>query len=83
MIKLSTKRNNWTDNPCYYVSVKNDSQTGILAGPFKTHQDAIDMVEQCRAYADKLDSMAHFYAFGTCKLDNGYREGLFNGNLKL
>jgi hypothetical protein len=41
---------------------------GLLAGPYVTHQEAIDKVDVVRKIAKDVNVWAHFYAFGTCKL---------------
>ncbi len=82
------KRGNWTDKPCYYVSVAdviaNDGtarRVGLLAGPFKTHQQALDRVQEAREIGEAADPWAHFYAFGTCKMKNGHTEGKLNSSI--
>ena len=72
------KSNNWIDGPCYYVSAIDAGRVAIIAGPFKTHQEAKDQVNAARRTADAIDPRAHFYAFGTCKMQNGHTEGKLN-----
>ena len=73
------KRGNWTDNPCYYVSVIDGNKSNVLAGPFKTHGEAKTMVDKARNAAQEYgDPKAWFYAYGTCKTPNGYRDGILN-----
>lgn len=66
----------------YYVSVIDPytGRFGLLLGPFKNdHAAALAMVEKVRAKAEELDWRAHFYAFGTCRLPEGYdRPGRMN-----
>lgn len=88
-------RNNWTDDPCFYVSVKDGEKYAFLLGPF---QDEVS----CRQYAystaeDGGDAAKHnqlmklcecdprspWYAYGMAKAPNGYREGLFNQQIGL
>ena len=52
----------------YYVSVKDGQRSGLLAGPFDTHQQALDMVEAAKQEAYKNDFFSCFYTFGTAKL---------------
>jgi len=78
------KRGNWTDNPCYYVSVRDGQKFAYLAGPFRKHQEALDMVDAATKAAQNYgDPKAWFYAYGTCKAPNGHREGLLNKALNL
>lgn len=55
---------------------------GLLAGPYETHQEALDKVDVVRKIAEKVNVWAHFYAFGTCKLkqpiNSGYPPGRLN-----
>ena len=53
----------------YYTSVIDGSQTGLLTGPYATHQEALDMVDTARDKAVELDHRAWFYAYGTCSID--------------
>lgn len=52
----------------YYVSMLRGSRYALMAGPFATHQDALDMVDPVRREADRLDPRCAFDAFGTCSL---------------
>ncbi len=72
------KRGNWTDDPCFYVSVVDGPKFALLAGPFQTHQEALDMVDKARTEGEKHDPWACFYSFGTVKMKNGYTEGSLN-----
>ena len=53
----------------YYVSVIDGTRYALLAGPFTTHQEALNMVERTKDLAQTLDSRAVFYGFGTCRTD--------------
>ena len=73
---------NWTVGECFYVSVVDAGRYQLLAGPFKTHQDALDMVDAARdAALNYGDPKAWFYAYGTVKMVNGHRSGILNGKL--
>ena len=74
---------NWRDNPCFYVSVVDGSRLGLLAGPFQTHKEALGMVDQARATAQRRNAWAWFYAFGTVKMKNGNKPGVLNEDLGL
>jgi hypothetical protein len=56
----------------YYVSVVDGTRTGLLLGPFKKHQRALDAVPAARAKAEDLDPRAHWYAYGTVRMARGY-----------
>ena len=69
----------------YYVTVRDGERYDFLAGPFTDgHQAAIDLVDRCREITEGLDPWAHFYAFGTARIDHGYSEpGKLNRHLGL
>jgi hypothetical protein len=73
----------WQEHPCYYVSVVNGKRWNVLAGPFLSHRQALDMVEATRKEAEKIDPYAHFYSFGTVKMANGHRNGLLSERLRI
>ena len=78
------KRGNWTDGECYYVDVVDGPKVNLLAGPFRTHEEALKMVDPARDLALNYgDPKAWFYAYGTSKWANGYREGIFNKQLNI
>lgn len=79
----------------FYVSVIDGPRTGdsievkrmgLLAGPFETHQEVLDNVDAVRTIAKQVNAWAHFYAFGTCKLnepiDGRYPPGRLNHLLR-
>lgn len=67
----------------YYVSVKDAGRSGLLAGPFDTHQEALDMITATKQEAEKADPFSCFYAFGTAKLTTTGvpRIGILNSRL--
>jgi hypothetical protein len=69
----------------YYVTIHDGARFGFLAGPFKDdHQAALDLVDRCREITEGFDTWAHFYAFGTARIDYGYSEpGKLNRHLGL
>lgn len=70
------------DGAKYYVSCVSGSRTALLAGPFANHADALSHVEPARAFAEKRDLWAHFYAFGTLAVAGDYNQpGVFNREL--
>lgn len=53
----------------FYVTCVDGGRNAWLAGPFATHQEALDQVDPARAAADKATrGWSHFYAFGTASL---------------
>lgn len=52
----------------YYVSVLDGSRRALLAGPWPTHVEALQMVDTVRLKACDLDARGHWYAFGTSRL---------------
>ena len=55
----------------YYASIKDcDKPTrfGFLAGPFPTHQQALDILAAARDKALEVNNWAVFHSFGTCRL---------------
>ena len=54
----------------FYVSVVRGSDYRLLAGPYQTHEQALQNVDKYRRKAIEYDSRAHWYAFGTCKIKN-------------
>lgn len=46
------KRGNWTDNPCWYCSVRDAGRTALVLGPFATEG-------MCRQWAYYADSDTH------------------------
>jgi hypothetical protein len=56
----------------YYVSVVDGPQSNLLAGPYKTHAEALAMVEPTRTLANELVPHSHFYSFGTVAMNQVY-----------
>lgn len=52
----------------YYVTVRNGSSTGWLAGPYDTHEESLANVERAKKLAIKDQGYAVFYAYGTASL---------------
>lgn len=57
----------------FYVSVRSGSRTGILAGPYATHVEALAAGKATRALAEKADRFSAFYAFGTLQASDNLR----------
>lgn len=77
------KRNNWTDSYCYYVSIIDGDRKALVAGPFRHHREALEMVDRAMVEGGKLDPKSHFYSWGTTKAPNGYHEGCLNNALNV
>lgn len=61
--------------PGHYYVTASDKLDGAtkwwpLCGPFPTHQQALDVVDEVRAYAQAVDPRAHFYSFDTRRDDH-------------
>lgn len=54
----------------YYVSARDGPRHALCLGPFvNDHAAALARVEAVRRLAADLDPRAHWFAFGTCRLD--------------
>lgn len=67
----------------FYVSVVDGTRTGLLAGPFSTHKEALDLVDIARELAQEADPFACFYAYGTLSMAAGTRQGVLNKALDI
>lgn len=56
------------DHTAFYVSAIDGPKTYLVAGPYGTHQTALDRVEDVRSHASEADGRAHFMYWGTCSL---------------
>jgi hypothetical protein len=66
----------------YYVTMVRGERVAWLAGPFKTHTEALANVSRARAEACKVDPWCDFDAFGTSSLPAGKGpEGKLNRHL--
>ena len=75
------KRGNWTDRACYYVSTIDGKRINVVGGPFRTHQEALDMVEVARELGCGVDWKSWFYGWGTVKMNSGHSDGILNTHL--
>jgi hypothetical protein len=63
----------------FYVSAIDGPRYTFLAGPFNTHQEALDLVDSARTKANEVDPRAWFYAYGTAQAPEGYEKpGVLN-----
>jgi hypothetical protein len=76
-------RSHWTNHRCFYVTVRDAGKLGVLAGPFRTHCEALEMVEPVKKAAEEVDAFAAFYSFGTIRAATGHHDGVLNNQLGL
>jgi hypothetical protein len=68
----------------YYVTVMDGGQVDVLAGPFKTHPEALALVDMAEHLTIQMDRKAWFYSYGTAAFAADYREpGKLNKHLGL
>jgi hypothetical protein len=65
----------------YYVSAVDGSRYTLLAGPFATHEEALDRVDAAREKSTEIDPRAWFYAYGTCRVIGYSAPGRLNQDL--
>lgn len=67
----------------FYVSVVDGGRIGLALGPFDSHADAEQRVDEVRAYVREHDTSPRsaFYAFGTVKVGDCRIPGKLNGVL--
>lgn len=72
-------RSRWRERPCFYVTAIYNDQYATLAGPFPTHQQALDNVRKATEVLFHCgDHRAPWYAYGTAKFRDGKEMGQFN-----
>lgn len=54
----------------FYVSAIDGPKHHLVAGPYGSHQAALDMVDHVRRNADERDPRAHWMAWGTSGTEN-------------
>ena len=64
-----------TDKKHYYVSAVDGAKRHLVAGPYKSHADALGRVAHVRRHADS-DPRAHFMAWGTAGSDTAHKTPL-------
>lgn len=52
----------------HYVSVIDGARYGLLLGPFASRREAEAHVEEGRQLAYSVNSDAHWYGYGTCRV---------------
>lgn len=67
----------------FYVSAADAGRTVLLAGPFRTHAEALDALPRTRTRAEELDPRGLFYAYGTVAMSRSYtKPGILNSEIK-
>jgi hypothetical protein len=57
----------------FYVSVLDGPRYALAAGPFKTHEEALALVDQVRGLCVRTEDDGVWWAYGTCKVTNEHR----------
>jgi len=60
------------ENGNYYVTAIDGGQVYWMAGPYKTHPEALALVDKALNIADKHDGRAWFMSWGTSRRKDGY-----------
>jgi hypothetical protein len=58
----------------FYVTATNGTKVLALSGPYKTHIEAMEKVDEAREKAISLDPGMHFASFGTTAMKSTYRK---------
>lgn len=53
----------------YYVSCEDGGRRALVAGPYVDHETALHEVDLVKAEAERVDSRAVWYAWGTARSD--------------
>lgn len=80
-LELKARTDGWRGRPCFYATVRNGADWRPLAGPFATHAAARDSLREARRLANRRDSRAPWYAFGTALLPDGSVTGIFSAEM--
>lgn len=54
------------DHPFHYVSAIDAGRPYLIAGPYKSHNEALENVRAVTDIACDMNGRAHFMAWGTC-----------------
>lgn len=75
---------NWSDKTCFRVSVRYEEKkrSSLLVVPFCTHLAALAAKPEATRAAVDLDPRGPFYAYGTCRHENGHPTGALNARLE-
>lgn len=72
------------ESKMYYVTMIRD-RVGVarLAGPYVTHEEALQLVDRVRNIAYDVDPRSHWNAFGTCGVTAAeHKPGVLNDKLE-
>jgi hypothetical protein len=68
----------------FYVTVRDAGRTGFLVGPYDTHEEALERVDEAKRLACEANSRGVWYAYGTSKVTGPpFPRGLFNDRFGL
>ena len=63
----------------YYVSMIDGARYALLAGPYPSHREALDMVDSAKEAACRVNSaQCAFAGFGTCRTESNAGVGILN-----
>lgn len=62
----------------YYVTAITGGRYFVMAGPYSTHQAALDDVQRARDVAYQVDPRAWWAAWGTARIEGSQRAGRLN-----
>jgi hypothetical protein len=71
------------DEPAFYVDAVKGLAVALVAGPFKTEEEARSWLPKAKEEAYRQDPFSHFYSWGTCLWKNGWTAGKLNKALGL
>lgn len=54
----------------FYVTAKNETKLYFMLGPFKSHEQALDMVDRAMTYAAEVDPRSWWMEWGTSGSDD-------------
>lgn len=62
---MRLKENEMKSKKRFYISAINGPTKYLVAGPYSTHKQALDLVDSVRDRCNKIDPMSWFFAWGT------------------
>lgn len=62
----------------YYVSAVDGPRRSLVRGPFSTHAEALERVEDTRRLVEERDPRAHWYAWGTARSETNAGPGVLD-----
>ena len=71
------------ESKMYYVTMIRDRVgTARLAGPYATHDEALQLVDKVRNIAYNVDPRSHWDSFGTCGVTSAeHKSGVLNNHI--